>query len=382
MVKHQKKEPAVKLKITGKDLELFHKDLWKDSRRLEIAVVNGNKTIRKYSDNGTSLNDEYKFISRLKKIASFKIPEIVSHPEKYIEFQYVAGTRAFNLIMDLKALFNQEADKCYLELGIELFQLLNDDLREFQSLMVNNDFCGGIGIKYPVVEKVNNVFCLLSSVLSIEFPFDELAKIIKLYDKHSKIPFRDASTKNVVLDIPVLYLKKASSHKERLSFVRNLVKSGELKDYFRKEKIFHIDFSGCMFLCPEADDWIALRYHEATNWLSQCLDFEAKSTTDDLDLCTKFVRFSRFGGRKLAYKLLNNNGYQIRFSLDNESYYFIEMKKICDDLMRHGLLSGNALSEAIFSLENACGITPKKDYFHEFLGKDARYGYYRDVYPN
>ncbi len=372
----------MKLRITRRDLELFYKDLWKDSRQLEVDVTNGIKTIRRYSDNNTLLKDEINFINKLKNVASFKVPEIVSHSKKFIEFQYIAGTRAFNLIMDLKELFRVEADNSYLDLGIELFQLLNDNLQEFQTLMVNYDFNREISEKYSAVGKVNNVFRLLSSVLSFEFPFDELAKITNIYDRSSTMPFRDASTKNVVLDIPVLYQKKIGSYKERLSYIKKITKSGELKDYFRKEKIFHIDFSGCMFLCPEADDWIALKNHEATNWLSQHLDCERKGTADTLELCTKFVRFSRFGGRKLAYKLLNIKGYQIRFFLDNESYYFLKMKEICDDLKMQGVLSGNALSNVIPRLVKACEMTPKKDFFHEFLGSDERYGYYRDVYPN
>ncbi len=372
----------MKLNINKKLLKLFYTDLWKDFRQLEVISVNGDKAIRRYSDNQTSIQDEYQFIKELKKKASFKIPNIISHTDNYLLFQYVPGTRAFNLLMDLKVLYEQEKNKEYFSIGTQIMQLLQDDLKEFQSFYEGNYAEETHLDLYPAFEKTKNVFFLLTSMLGLQMSVDELDKIISIYLSNSDTPFRDATPKNVILDIPLLNQKNFNSRNERLDVVKEQVKSGELKRKIIRDIVYHIDFSGCSFRCPKKDDWITISQHEASVWLKEHNQKRNVGESDE-ELCTKFVRFSRLGGRKLAYRLLNNSGYQIRFGLDNEAYYFYQLSDICKTLVKRGIISDPSVSDVMLQLVKACNYTPPEDYFHSHkMVKNDTTIYYSDVFPN
>lgn len=375
----------MKLNIKDENLKLFIKDLWKDSRQLKVTTDHGIKVIRRYSDHQTSIDDEYAFLERLQKIVSFRIPTVVTHTNDYISYQYIAGTRASNLLYDLKELFQKETDCQYLEVATKLTAILHQDLAEFQAKVRNDAKLKKLGKNYPVTEKLVNMFCLLTSITSLDKYkieiIDDLNKIAGIYSLNSKIPFRDATPKNVILDIPALYQEHFKSRNQRLSVVKSMVKSGELANHIIKEKLFHIDFSGSVFLCPLSDDWIALKHHEVTNWLSE-LSQDHTTGENMVELCTKFVRFARFGGRKLAYRLLNQKGYNIRFILDNEAYYFSHLQAICQSLQNQDFLQNKSLVKVLTSLEQACSYQPTKDHLHSFAQNYQVTVYYQDVFPN
>ncbi|MCP4754226.1 MAG: hypothetical protein GY866_25345 [Proteobacteria bacterium] len=375
----------MKLTVHKKHLKLFIQDLWKDARQLEVETINGSPVIRRYSDSNVSIAEEFAFLQRLRGIVSIKIPEIVAHDENHICFQYIVGTRVFNLLMDLKELYQLDSDIGYFDVCLQLKQELQENLGEFQAAVAKDPLLTKIKKRYPAEKKVLNVYRLLTSILPDLVFSDDLAEdlngIIRVYTEHSSLPFRDATPKNAILSIPALFQRNFSSKKERLSAVAAMVKSGELKHLITKERVYHIDFSGCLFLCPVSDDWIALKQHEATQWLSG--NSSACSDEDDaVELCTKFVRFTRFGGRKLAYRFLNRSGHAIRFGRDNERYYFAALEEICARLRELEIVEHRRLTDVVNSLSLACSYQAPTDYLHDFMKEAGTIKYYSDIYPN
>lgn len=47
---------------------------------------------------------------------------------------------------------------------------------------------------------------------------------------------------------------------------------------------------------------------------------------------TLLVRYLRFGGRKLAYRIINSQGFKVRFAFDNPMFYFETLRKSAEQL--------------------------------------------------
>lgn len=374
------------LTVTREILELFVHDLWKDSRCLDVASNDGKTTIRRFADSGSmSIQEEYAFITRLREKSTLRIPAITQVNDEYLEFEYIEGTRAFNLLMDLRTLHRREKRSCYKDLGMQLLELLKQDLSFFQEAMkADSEFTQGCDI-YPVTEKMAALYGILTAILPNTCPFvdieDDLNRIADEFRQQALLPFRDATPKNVILNIPSLFQNRFASYEDRLKTVDDVCRSGELSRLLTRENIHHIDFSGCRFLCPEQDDWIALEEQEASAWL-----MSVKRPSDPRqgvsDLCTRFVRYSRFAGRKLAYRLLNHSGYRIRFKHDNEAGYFFSLSNTCHYLRMHEVIQSDRLSNLMNDLFQAVAITPDSDYLMEMFPVKKQQVYYSDIFPN
>lgn len=370
----------MKLAVSEKEIKLYEQDLWKDARKLELESSSERDLIRRYSDYRTSLVEEYRFIRRLVDQVSFKIPSVFDHSEASISFEYIIGTRAFNLLIDLRTLYYRENNSLFFDLADQLIGLLADDLRDFQQCCKSHPEWLASFQLYPAREKLFVVYSILKSVLGLETDLSELEEISRLFDKKAELPFRDATTKNVILKLPDLYKKRFDSYQDRLECIRQQAHSGELKKRLHPSVVYHIDFSGCCYLCPEEDDWIALRRHEASAWVTQNRPLRLDEVSTET-LATQFVRFSRFGGRKLAYRLLNSDGYRVRFKFDSEGYYFERLAEICAQLAQRGVLAKDNLEPFMLNLKEATNIQPEKDYFQEWKKDLDAISYYTDVFP-
>lgn len=370
----------MKLNVLEADLVRFEQDLWKDARKLELDSGEKQKIIHRYSDKQISVNEEYNFITGMIDQVSFQVPKIVNHSDNSISFHYIAGTRAFNLLMDLRALRHLENNEKYQYIGVKLVDLLGRDLQNFQTTFKADRASYTQTAIYPARDKLYNVYEILNSTLGLEVDLTEIDTITDIYSQHASVPFRDATTKNAILNLPELLKGNFKSNEERQDTIKSMVLSGELEDKLGQNIIYHIDFSGCCYLCPIFDDWVALREHEASAWL----ELDSVPTLDELsvsELCAKFVRYSRLGGRKLAYRLLNNQGYQIRFGLDSEGFYFRHLREICINLREKKVIKSQNLENLMANLEKATNITPKTDYFHDWKSHHRNHNYYSDVFP-
>lgn len=372
------------LTVTEATLELFRKDLWKDARYLDVIETEGDSVIRRYRDNNVTIPEEVDFIRRLKPSVRFQIPEITGVTDDFIAFEYIRGTRAFNLFMDLRTLYLHENNAIYRDIALTLLALLKHDLEDFQQAMRSQpNFSKGCQ-PYPVSEKMDALYRVLTAVIPqvcrIEDIADDLEQIASIYGRAAMIPFRDATPKNMILAIPELFQKRFSSYQQRLDDLKKKCRSGWLQRVLEPEYIYQIDFSGCRHLCTPKDDWVALREHEATVWLADAPAPSAEEQ-DDIDLSTRFVRFSRFAGRKLAYRLLNHTGYSVRFMHDNEAGYFNTLSDICSRLQTSGAINGDALLELMPVLRSWSGFQPDRDYFEERRHTKKQRTYYSDIFP-
>ena len=167
----------------------------------------------------------------------------------------------------------------------------------------------------------------------------ELNYITNEFYRSAVIPFRDSTTKNMLVYFPDLYLG---------NFVENGMNSIEA-DEIRKYKLIEyivdgsyqriiespivdFDFSSCEHLTSIYDDPIGFTSHE--------IAFSEIPSEDQLvwltdkpvnrrDIAISYIiRYLRFGGRKMTYHIFHPNAYKFRFKHDNENFYFQNLNKI------------------------------------------------------
>jgi len=84
---------------------------------------------------------------------------------------------------------------------------------------------------------------------------------------------------------------------------------------------------------------------------------------------TWFVRYLRFGGRKLLYKLLNPKGFAVRFRYDEPSFYFEQLPQRLSPEFRASYPSTFALLIQLRdSAERYRGYLPDQRVHDPFLG--------------
>jgi len=154
-----------------------------------------------------------------------------------------------------------------------------------------------------------------------------------------KIPFRDASTKNMILVHEKLYFEQFQGNDiKRNAEIKKLFDNNKLYDIVLTEdkNIIDIDFSSCVNYTTPYDDEISFKFHESTapyypsydlTWNN--IPFEAEAQKESI-VATFIMRFLRFGGRKLLYRVIDPIHHTMRFKHDDESYYFKNLPKIIE----------------------------------------------------
>ena len=366
-------------KITQKNIDYFFRDLWKDGRKIEKCNNESVDVIRRYSDGCTSIEEEVIFFFFLKKLnLNIKYSDLRNVNSEYLEFNYFPGIRVFNFFMELKSLYFLEKQTEAHRIATETLNQLNRDLVEFQSktntLAIEAEY-------YPFFEKTWELIEFLASIFSISLNRKEVESDLKIIAEimreNSDVLFRDMSTKNCLLNIPDLCKSKYGSKKERTQKIRDLLK----QKFFTKERIetslVHFDFSGCKFSCTSCDDYIALNMHEGSNWINSEM---ANKWDKKIWFSTLFIRHLRFGGRKLAYRFINQKGYKVRFNFDNEIIYFVELEKITLKLKELDLIKGNSIINFMRKMQMVSTISPEVDLLSNFIDT-SKVNYYEDVFP-
>lgn len=343
------------MNFSEKLIEIFKQDLCKDQR--EIALLNdvyknsiSGKIMRKYNTSVEEYNNEVNVINYLLKEGILGIPRVLGHGFEnnipYIDIEYFDGIRVFNVLAYLREIEKKMPDlkKDIVFIKETLRKKCLERQKSIQNVLIKwaND-CGKTDV-YPQ-KKIRNIIEMLSKVMQLEdINFEklsiELDGIISDFNRIAKIPFRDSTTKNMVIYYPKLYLGNfidentdvLSADLKRKDFFIKMIKDGTYKEILNAP-IIDFDFSSCEHLTSIYDDPIGYNCHEIM-W-SGTLDVEEliwngeKSINFGKDIALSFIiRFLRFGGRKMCYHIFHPHAYKYRFKYDNENFYFNNLNKI------------------------------------------------------
>lgn len=368
-------------------LEVFRKDLWKDQRTLEKTTRNGEPCLVKYYISEEEASHE---ISVLKELATglqiARVPAVLEEGSTYALMPYLSGIRVFNLFVELDRL-EPPLDVVGREVKQLILQRCEANQKEIQVALLQWSQHSHPR-PYPA-QKITTIIGLLADCLGIEISPDSLNSEINLLceilTKGSTVPFRDATTKNMVLASPQLWLGEFKSEDERRSFLFESLHGDSRPDWLDGQ-IVDFDFASCINSTTPEDDVVSLRFHERS-WTGMPKNENELVWFGEPDpqraAITFFVRYYRFGGRKAAYRLLHPSGHRVRFRHDNDLFYFERAPSVMKHLWAESAIQFSELMR-FTDIVAKCLQVPLSpfDYFRAKYGKPISHRqYYVDMFP-
>lgn len=373
------------IRPTRQILETFKSDLWKDQRELNQISVGGLDCLEKRFLSQEEAVTESRLLRYLSsRVSVAHVPQILLESSDSITMPYIKGIRLFNLLVELDQL-TPPFDLLGREIKSRLLVEANARQAEIQRALMNFEFSDESRV-YPAAIKIRSIVNILTSCLGIWVDFEvldrELADFESRWMKFAHVPFRDATTKNMVLSCPELWLGNYSSEQERSRFLLSTLARNTIPEWAFCP-VIDFDFSSCIELSTPEDDWISLNFHERT-WSgppaagrSLSWGFDRNPERAALGF---LVRYYRFGGRKAAYRLLHPWGQRVRFRYDSDQFYFARLPSIMINLWPEAAsVFPNLLSVTEEIARNLDAVKPDIDYFiGERLGEKRTY--YVDMY--
>ena len=388
-------------------LDLFRKDLCKDQRKLEVIDADSTlrmqttKIIRKHSTTYDEHLNEVSVMDYLRDNGITGIPKFLHNTQKsidYVDIEYFEGIRVFNMLAYLREIVNENP------LMLPLATTFRDRLLErcmkrqsnIQKVLISWRETQQNRIPYPL-EKLKNMVYLLANVMhhsiSIGKINEELDKINQRFESIATVPFRDATTKNMILHVPSLHLNNffvsnnvLEANEKRKKVIFDALVDGTISNFF-EAPLVDIDFSSCENDTTIYDDPIGFSCHEIS-WNGipdkKNVCWNPSSELVDEDIALSFIiRFLRFGGRKLAYKIIHSDAYKYRFYYDNGLFYFKNLNTIINRFWNDAHTQIPNLMQFIDLIANADieKFVYHDDNIYDMCRKCDR-KFYIDIYPN
>ena len=328
----------MKCSPSNESMRLFRDDLWKDQRKLDM-VKNHEEylCLQKHYVNETEAHFETEILQFMsEKLVNARVPKIISYSEDFISLEYLKGIRVFNLFVELDDHLPPEYQELGRHIKKRILKQCERDQQEIQQALI--DWNRSQKLKPYPQEKLMSIITFLADCLNVKMPMNEIKHEIELlcsiFETHATVPFRDATTKNMVLVDPDLWQGNHESEDSRREFIVDSIAKGTWERWL-SSPIYNFDFASCINLTTPEDDVISLKHHERT-----CSGFP--QTADELiwfgeanperAAISFLLRYYRFGGRKAAYKLVHYSGHHVRFRFDHHTFYFNRIHSVMSRL--------------------------------------------------
>lgn len=395
------------MKISNTILKSFRDDLCKDQREIRILFDKTHTSqtgliLRKYSSSLQEFENEIDVINHFQNDELKNIPAIIGSGSDelgtYLDIEYYNGIRVFNVLAYIREFQNTSA--VYSE-TLSLFeeQLLGKCLRnqkKIQKSLYRWSISGSNIQPYPnrklfiVVDMLLELFGLELNQQEIK---QELVYIADEFEKIVKVPFRDSTTKNMVIYCPELYLERflsdggdsLTADELRKEFFFKMVEDGSFTKLLDCP-IIDFDFSSCEYLTSLYDDPIGFSCHEITFKRipkAEDLIWFDNSKLDYRDIALSFIiRYLRFGGRKMTYHIIHPHAYSYRFRYDNEFFYFDQLESIIRHFWPDSI---NVIPEFINLIRKITTLSNSKVFDEEdkfeLQYPDCNRKFYLDIFP-
>lgn len=327
--------------VRKKDVNYFVEELWKDRRPFPVA-----KDPREFAKDcftyPLALIEASVLLLLRERLGENVVPLPKRIEGSVLIQERIRGARLFDLIRHLRGIENDSADTGAAATYAILMDRARTRLRSIQLELVHLGplFCHE---PYPLRNKLASLLELFLSVLDIQHVpptwKQSLDNFVDYWDSDCvSLPFRDATTKNMIVADERLALghEKDWDRAQKAAVIELL--RNEPPEFWNAVPIIDVDFSSVVHLTSIEDDPISLHCHEwtfgsqvisASNFV---LDDSLGQPDPERAAATLLVRYLRFGGRKLAYYLINSQGFKMRFAYDNPLFYFREIPKLCGTL--------------------------------------------------
>lgn len=351
------------------DVDFFLADLWKDLRPFP-RKYDPETFAKECFEPAAAMTEAATLLVLRDRLGARQFPRPVAVRGTVLLMEQVRGARFFDLIRHLKDIERERNDGVALDVLAILLDRARQKLRQIQLELFN---LGDVLAQepYPLEPKLKGLLDLFIRIMDLNPPGNWLRSLGDFVDYWEAqcvvLPFRDATTKNTIIKDDRLSLSTESDDSEasQRQNVRQLLDT-EPRSYWQTVDIVDIDFTSVAHKTSPEDDPISLLCHEwtygsvALSPKSFVLDPSLGSADDLRCAATFFVRYLRFGGRKLAYKLINAQGFRVRFAFDDPLFYFAKLPEITRSLSLQFSLQFEPLLELIELIAQA-GRSPSQN---------------------
>lgn len=314
-------------------LRQFKRELWKDQRLLETREQAGVLVLVKHYGMQEEHDTELHVIEHLRATGISHVPVIHSSSGDSLTLTYIRGIRLFNLLVELDRLPSHLRERGE-EAKASLLSRADKNQARIQGALKTIPRLPGWR-PYPAGLKILRIIEILAPSLDFVFERDglerELEELNSQWLPETTVPFRDATTKNMVLEAPALWLGAFDGEDARHEALIRSFEQDEAPSWLAASLV-DFDFASCGEISTPEDDYVSLHFHERT-WTRPPSSPGQLLWGDDVPsgaraALTFLTRYYRFGGRKAAYRLLHPWGHRVRFRHDGDAFYFERLPDI------------------------------------------------------
>lgn len=375
--------------ITTRDLAYFRADISKDEHYRGLGRRGGRDVFVKQVRDRESARREFEALSLLAAAEGEPlVPRAHDVSGCELHLEVVEGIRLYDLLRLLRQVGEADAE-CRGAADGAVRLLLNRcrvRLERIQILLAAAAPVLSVGA-YPFDAKVVRLLAMLSRLLG-QGPLGnevlaELDAAKQIWVDHVRLPFRDATPKNVIVAVESLAVGRHPDEAARQTALVRLLKEKGMS-FWESAALFDVDFSSVEHLTSPEDDLVSLLAHEISFQPGSDVSVRGLPLMRALRLhpersaLTIFVRYLSFAGRKVMYGLINPRGGAMRFRHDRHGFYFQTMPRLVttlhptiQELMPATLARWDTLAEAAAHLEPDDGLV--SDFYLESLGRPVRY---------
>jgi len=346
---------AMRARLLGAGtLDYFRENLCKDRRSLSQPDTLRDGHFIKTCANAAEAAHEFAMLDWLHRQPGEELapaPQRVDGP--HLALQHVPGIRLFDLLRLLRQVetatpaLARPAEAA----AVTLLARCLDRLGRMQRALAAWPGASALP-PYPLDSHVRDLLATLLHLLRLPpltaAALRDLDDVRALWDAgDARVPFRDATPKNILVSVPDLGPRRRRRPGERLAAVADWLRRPDAADHVR---LVDYDFTSTRHRTAPEDDLISLLGHAACRTTSARLlarsapqlSGGAPSWLDWLRLGAPagpsgiraeperaaralLVRYLRFGGRKLIYRIVNPGGYAVRFGHDDPAPYFRDL---------------------------------------------------------
>lgn len=279
------------------------------------------------------------------------LPLVAGQEGRRIRMEHVRGIRLFDLLRLLEALGRADPASAgpARAAACRLLARCQARLGRMQQALLSWPEAPGLP-PYAFARQVGTLLETLLRVLGLPAPGPEgqaeIAALAEVWDgQDCRIPFRDATPKNILVAIPTLDPARQAAEPARLAALRRWLRSGAAGTV----RLVDYDFASVLHRTAPEDDGISLLAHRGSLAFAgpplgapgmggplqgPMADWPGRLPALPRQLGLPFapdgprtaralmVRYLRFGGRKLLYRAINPAGFALRFRHDRPEHYF------------------------------------------------------------
>jgi hypothetical protein len=333
--------------LGARSFAYFRRNLSKDERTLRQADLVQGDCFLKHTASRESARREAEVLRWLgRQPGEALVPRLHGVEGRRVVMEYCPGIRLYELLRMLTELGRTDRDLaprarataiCLLQRGVGRLARLQGALRSWPGARR--------GRPYPLESQVGDLLVTLADLLGLPAwgePFRrELTDLSALWAREDAVvPYRDATPKNTIVAVPQLAPRPEVSEAGRREALRRWLADPECGV---RARLVEIDFTSVVHLTAPEDDFISLLGHEGSfAWAARMRPLRLRPGAHPLEgiaaLAAKhefaaedwrpraaralLVRYLRFGGRKLAYRIVNPAGFAVRFRHDDPAWYF------------------------------------------------------------